>query len=169
MDGQEEALMTSLSAPPPLGAYLEYWLRYVSNQASYAFGRRLEVEGVTVAEWTMLRELYGEVAIAPGRLADRLGLTPSAISKLAERLTAKALVVRRFHPDDTRTHSLELSAQGRALIPRLGALADQNDAAFFACMDVEKRVLLAKLLKDLAEHRGLKASTFGSRPEPRTL
>jgi len=163
MTGQEEAFVATPPTPAPLGAYLEYWLRYVSNQASYAFGRLLEAEGVTVAEWTMLRELHGEVAIAPGRLADRLGLTPSAISKLAERLIGKALVVRRFHPDDTRTHSLELSETGRALIPRLGALADQNDAAFFACMTPERRLLLSELLKGLAEHRGLKASTVGSK------
>ena len=65
---------------PPLGAHLGYWLRFVSNHVSYAFARKLADKDVTAAEWVVLHELYGERAVAPSSLADRLGLTRGAIS-----------------------------------------------------------------------------------------
>ncbi|OYX31502.1 MAG: MarR family transcriptional regulator [Caulobacterales bacterium 32-69-10] len=146
-----------VSAPvSPLTAHLGYWLRYVSNHVSHAFARKLEDEGVTVAEWVVLRELYDAEAIAPSRLAERLGMTRGAISKLADRLIAKALVVRRASPDDLRAHSLSLSLAGRALVPRLGALADRNDAEFFDHLEPEERQAVERILRAVVERRGLK-------------
>ena len=48
-----------------LTAHVGYWLRYVSNHVSHAFARKLEREGVTVAEWVILRELFESDAVAP--------------------------------------------------------------------------------------------------------
>ena len=87
---------------PELTAHLGYWLRQVSNHVSHAFARKLEAEGVTVAEWTMLRELYGGHALGPSRLAERMGLTRGAIlyyyadleALLAEAQPSDALEIR---------------------------------------------------------------------------
>jgi DNA-binding MarR family transcriptional regulator len=69
----------------PLDAHLSYWVRCVSNELSHSLGRRLEHKGITLAEWVVLRELYdGERR--PSALAEKLGLTRGAISKLAGRL-----------------------------------------------------------------------------------
>ena len=147
--------------PKPLPAshltsHLGYWLRYVSNHVSHAFARKLEGEGATVAEWVVLRELYGEAALAPSRLAERLGLTRGAISKLADRLLAKGLIAREESAADGRAHTLALSAEGRALVPRLSALADRNDAEFFDHLTVEERATIERLLQEVIQRRGLK-------------
>lgn len=142
---------------PPLTSHLGYWLRMVSNAVSHGFARRLEAEGVTVAEWVVLRELADEPAMAPNRLAERMGMTRGAISKLAERLIGKGLVSRRESPDDGRAHTLALTAGGRALVPRLAALADRNEAEFFDHLGPDERARLAALLKSIAQSRGLKA------------
>lgn len=42
---------------------------------SHGFATKLEGEGVTVAEWVVLRELYDVEALAPSVIADRLGMT----------------------------------------------------------------------------------------------
>jgi len=107
-----------------LTSHLGYWLRHVSNHVSHAFARKLESRGVTVAEWVVMRELYGEAASAPSRLADKLSLTRGAISKLADRLVAKGLVTRASNNSDGRAHTLALTLKGRSLIPKLAALAD---------------------------------------------
>jgi DNA-binding MarR family transcriptional regulator len=140
-----------------LTAHLGYWLRYVSNHVSQAFAGKVEAHGVTVAEWVLMRQLLDEQALAPSRLADRMGMTRGAISKLADRLIAKSLLVRTADPKDGRAQILALTAAGRALVPGLAALADANDAEFFDHLTPEDRAALLRILRGIAEQRGLKS------------
>lgn len=140
-----------------LTAHLGYWLRYVSNHVSQAFARKVERHGVTVAEWVLLRQLLDEDAIAPSRLADRMGMTRGAISKLADRLIAKSLLVRAADPEDGRAQTLSLTPAGRALVPGLAALADANDAEFFDHLASDDRATLLRILRGIVEKRGLKS------------
>ena len=148
--------MSDAPAPSDLTAHLGYWLRFVSNHVSQAFARKVEQAGVTVAEWVVLRELYGAGEIAPSRLAERLDLTRGAVSKLADRLLAKSLIVRRDDPDDARAQRLALTEAGRALVPRLAALADQNDAEFFDHLSEDERRTIRRIMRGIVERRGLK-------------
>jgi DNA-binding MarR family transcriptional regulator len=148
--------MPSHLPPSHLTSHLGYWLRHVSNHVSQAFARKVEQEGVTVAEWVVMRELYGQGEVAPSRLAERLGLTRGAISKLADRLLAKGLIARRDHEADARAHLLALSDAGSALFPNRSALADQNDAEFFEHLTQAERETVERVMKDIVERRGLK-------------
>jgi DNA-binding MarR family transcriptional regulator len=85
-----------------------------------------------------------------------MGMTKGAISKLADRLLAKCLIERTENPRDKRAHSLSLTAEGRALVPVLAALADMNDAEFFGVLTRDEHDALDRILKTLAERRGLK-------------
>ena len=147
--------MTSAHPVPDLETHLGYWLRMVSNAVSQSFSRRVEAEGVTVAEWVFLRMLWDIDPVAPSLLAGRMGMTKGAISKLADRLIGKALVERRADPVDGRAQILSLTAAGRALVPRLAALADVNDAAFFGTLSPEDRNDLERLLKKIVSDRRL--------------
>ncbi len=141
--------------------HLGYWLRYVSNQVSHGFGLRLAARDVTVAEWVMLRELYDADAMAPSALADRLGMTRGAISKLADRLLAKALLTRASRASgttDRRYQELALTGAGRALVPELSALADQNDAEFFGHLASEDRMTIQRLMVDIVRRLGLRGA-----------
>lgn len=149
-----------MSMIPPasdLTAHIGYWLRYVSNHVSQAFARKVEAHGVTVAEWVLMRQLLDETALAPSRLADRMGMTRGAISKLADRLIAKSMLVRAADPKDGRAQTLALTPTGRALVPKLAALADANDAEFFAHLAPEDRAALFRILGEIVEKRGLKS------------
>ncbi|WP_370673873.1 MarR family winged helix-turn-helix transcriptional regulator [Pleomorphomonas sp. PLEO] len=139
-----------------LTVHTGYWLRMVSNAVSQDFARRAATEDVTVAEWTFLRALYDAEGMAPSALADRMGMTRGAISKLAERLIEKGLLARASNPDDGRAHSLSLTAAGRQKVPVLAALADHNDADYFGVLSTDERATLDHLLRTLADRRGLK-------------
>lgn len=141
----------------PLEAHLGYWLRYVSNHVSHAFARKLEAQGVTVAEWVVLRELYDEEALAPSAVADRIGMTRGAVSKLADRLVAKALVARAAEGRDRRYQALSLTGTACALVPALAALADANDEEFFGHLAPAERAALAAAMKDIVRRLGLGA------------
>jgi len=150
--------MTGEAPLSELETHLGYWLRAVSNAVSHSFARKLEAEGVTVAEWVFLRMLYDVEVIAPSLLAERMGMTRGAISKLADRLGDKALIARAANPDDRRGHSLALTPPARALVPRLAALADRNDAEFFGALSAQERSWLEDLLRRIARERGLSSA-----------
>ena len=149
--------MPPASSVPDLTAHLGYWLRYVSNHVSQAFARKVEAYGVTAAEWVLMRQLLGEEALPPSRLAERMGMTRGAISKLADRLIAKSLMERTANPEDGRAHTLALTPAGRALVPELAALADANDAEFFDQLAPKDRAALFRILREVVEKRGLKS------------
>jgi DNA-binding MarR family transcriptional regulator len=135
-----------------------YWMRMVSNAVSQEFARKVSGEHVTVAEWSFMRALYDLEPTPPSVLAERMGMTKGAISKLAERLVAKGLVERAESQKDKRVHSLSLTAEGRAKIPVLAMLADKNDAEFFGVLTKEEHKALDHILRVLAERRELKAT-----------
>ena len=147
--------MTSASG---LADHTGYWMRIVSNAVSQEFARKVSGEDVTVAEWSFMRALYDSQPTSPSILAEKMGMTKGAISKLAERLTAKGLVAREESRDDRRAHSLSLTREGRAKIPVLASLADENDAEFFGVLTKEEHETLDRILRVLAERRELKAT-----------
>lgn len=146
---------------PPVSSldlHLGYWLRMVSNHVSHTFSRKLEHSGVTVAEWVVLRKLLELGPSAPSQLAEALGMTRGAISKLDDRLLAKALVEIRSSPSDGRQQIVSLSARGRALVPRLAALADDNDAHFFGALSKTEQANLRALLMKLVRSHELQGT-----------
>src|ERR1700761_5277731 len=141
--------MGKREAVSDLETHLGYWLRYVSNHVSHAFARKLEREGVTVAEWVILRELYARDTIPPSDVAARTGLTRGAISKLSARLAEKTLLTQAPGKGDKRFQVLRLTAEGRALVPRLAALADKNDSEFFGHLKQAERAALVAAMRDI--------------------
>lgn len=140
----------------PLEAHLGYWLRFVSNQVSHAFKLQLESRGVTVAEWVVMRELFDRDPMPPSGLAENLGMTRGAISKLIQRLVQKSWVSRTRGSTDRRYQSVALTEEGRALVPTLAAIADQNDEAFFDVLSASERETLMRLMKEIVRSHGLK-------------
>lgn len=146
----------SKKKPSELEEHAGYWLRYVSNHVSHAFARKVEAQGVTVAEWVLLRELLGIGATNPSLLADALGMTRGAISKLVERLCQKKLVARLSAEGDRRYQTVELTTEGKRLVPVLARLADENDREFFGHLKPEAKNRLLKLLQEIVHRHGWK-------------
>ena len=84
-------------------------------------------------------------------------MTRGAITKLADRLIAKSLIVREASADDGRAQTLALTERGAALVPDLAELADRNDAAFFGSLADADREALQRILRTLAEQGQMKA------------
>ncbi|WP_247889774.1 MarR family winged helix-turn-helix transcriptional regulator [Azospirillum brasilense] len=112
---------------------------------------------MTVAEWVVLRDLHGCDGAAPSLLADRLGMTRGAISKLADRLAAKGLLTRSADPANRRCQTLTLTPEGRALVPDLSALADLNDLDFFGHLDPAERGRIEETLRGIVLRMGLRS------------
>lgn len=133
-----------------------YWLRYVSNHVSQSFARKVEAQGVTVAEWVLLREMLDTGAANPSLLADKVGLTRGAVSKLVERLCRKKLAERSSSGGDRRHQTVKLTATGKRLVPVLAQLADENDRKFFGHLKPQEKDWLVSLLQDIVRRHGWK-------------
>jgi DNA-binding MarR family transcriptional regulator len=139
-----------------LDSHVGFWLRFVSNQVSHAFSLKTQARGVTVAEWVVMRELYdGE--LRPTDLAERMGMTRGAISKLADRLLDKKLIARAAVEGDQRAQILSLTAAGRALTPKLAESADMNDEEFFGHLSPSNREAIKAVMKEIVRRRELRA------------
>src|ERR1700744_3378446 len=128
--------------------HLGYWLRIVSNHVSHSFARKLDAKGVTVAEWVLMRMLFGTAPISPNRLADEMGMTRGAITKLADRLIERELIAREPSRHDARSQTLRLTKRGQVLVPQLAALADRNEAECFAHLSIRDKKELQRILKE---------------------
>ncbi|WP_275791152.1 MarR family winged helix-turn-helix transcriptional regulator [Pararhizobium gei] len=131
-------------------------MRIVSNAVSQEFARKVAAEDVTVAEWCFMRVLFDVDAMPPSALAEKMGMTKGAISKLADRLLAKGLLQRAENRQDKRAHSLSLTAAGRAKVPILASLADENEVACFGVLTKQEHETLDLILRALVERRELK-------------
>jgi DNA-binding MarR family transcriptional regulator len=152
---------TSEAATPPPVSNLEthagYWLRMVSNHVSHAFKLKVEAQGVTVAEWVVLRRLFDLGEVHPSQLSESLDMTRGAISKLIDRLLAKGHVIRRADGADRRFQTVKLAATGRRLVPVLAALADTNDAELFGHLRAGELAALMGALKEIVHRKQLKS------------
>ena len=135
-----------------LESHLGYLLRRVSNAVSGAFVRALQEKQASVAEWVMLCAIHERGEAGPGELADHLGLTRGAVSKIIDKLEAKDWVQTNVREGDNRYRLLSLTRAGQRNLPALARIADQNDAVYFDCLSAKEKADLRKLLMKLAEH-----------------
>lgn len=142
-----------------LKSHIGYKLRKVSNAVSHSFAQKLSDSGVTVAEWVILREMYGRSgATSPSVVAETTGLTRGAISKLIERLINKKLVLRSEASEDRRYQDIKLTSAAQKLVPKLASLADQNDELFFSNLTKAEKKSLTDILDKLALQHKLQKS-----------
>lgn len=135
---------------PSLQVHLGYWLRHVSNHVSGAFAQALQERQVSVAEWVALWQIHHRPQITPGELADLIGMTRGAVSKVLHKLASKGWIARATCGDDNRVQWLTLTPTGEQILPELAQLADSNDAHFFGCLSAEEQATLRSLLQKLA-------------------
>jgi DNA-binding MarR family transcriptional regulator len=140
-----------------LESHLGYWMRFVSNHVSNAFGLKVETRGVTLAEWVVMRALFDSDSINPSQLAEQIGLTRGAVSKLVDRLALKGFVVCHTDKRDRRYQTLALSPSGQRLVPELAKLADQNDREFFGHLSDQEREALGNVFRSIVKAHGLKS------------
>lgn len=125
-------------------------LRMAARRLAVAEAAAFRALGVTAAEALLLRELHAAGAVAPSVLADRLGMTRGAVTKLVDRLKAKQLLVRAKGRGDGRMQTIALTGAGARLVPELDAVALRVEDTVFGKLDTAGRTGLLKGLRKVA-------------------
>ncbi len=132
--------------------HVGFWLRRLSDKVHVSFERKLAAHDVTVSQWNVLVALYRGNGETVGEIARYLQTDVAAVSRLIDRLQDKELAQRVTDPASRRRVPIELTARGRALVPTLIELADQNDDAFFHVLSAKEHQHLVSLLQQLDHH-----------------
>jgi DNA-binding MarR family transcriptional regulator len=90
-----------------------------------------------------------EQPLATGAVAEQLGLDPSNITGVVDRLEARGLIERQPHPDDRRIKLLALTRAGRAIRADLNERLFTTVTLFEGLSDAEQQQLAALLTKIL--------------------
>ncbi|GAB3066646.1 MarR family winged helix-turn-helix transcriptional regulator [Pedococcus soli] len=102
-----------------LNDQLCFALYAATNQVTRAYRPLLEAVGLTYPQYLVMLVLWESDDQPAHEIADRLQLSPAAVSPILGRLEEAGLVVRDLDPDDARTRRVRLTPKGAAV--ELGA------------------------------------------------
>lgn len=128
-----------------------FWHDRVSQVLQGDLERRFAAFGVTPSQYRLLAALARHDADTVRGLASSLRLDGAAVTRLADRLQAKGLVVRAADPTDGRSVRLSLSEAGADLVPLLDVEASAHERVWFGSLSFAElrqyKLTLAKLLQ----------------------
>lgn len=91
----------------------------VKGAVGAAFDAELAPLDITAAQYVILMSLaHGEVSSASD-LCKGISYDPGAMTRMLDRLERRGLVRRVPNPDDRRAFQLELTEEGRVVVPKL--------------------------------------------------
>jgi len=142
-------------------------LFHLLSQAQRAVAQAAEREsvaklGVTPAQLALLYALEGDAPVAMAAVGGALGLSPAALSGLADRCERAGLVRRQPNGRDGRSIELAATANGAELRARSYPLLADLNARLIEGLDATERGAAAKFLTGLVERFG---KTKGERHE----
>lgn len=103
-----------------------------------------------------------EGPITQKELAERIMTDKVSVLRMVDHLSEKGMLVRRCNPDDGRSYHLELTDEGKALLPRIRkAIEDANRISLQGFTEEEvsdfenglRRVMKNLTQEDIDDHR----------------
>ena len=132
-----------------------FLLAQVGAQAGIRWGERLLEYGLTPAQVGILFMLAKSEGVNQRFLADQLGVVPSRLVVLADELEGAGLIERGANAPDRRTHAINLTDAGRAMLISIGDVLREHDEAFLAALSEEEQFQLRGFLEKIAEQEEL--------------
>lgn len=112
------------------------------------------VDGGDDLSMTQLATLYvldGGEPVSLGALAEQVGRSVSATSRLVDGLVRRGLVERREHPTDRRVRRVAIATDGEALLRRLERTRADAQLKIMDRLDPADRALVARAMALLGD------------------
>ena len=135
-------------------AFITFIANKLSNSATVFYQKNF---GVNVTDWRIMSLLAIEPGIPAARICEVIGFDKGPVSRTLAALQKRGLVAIRADPNDGRSHSIALTARGRAMHDKVIVAALERERRLLSCLDQEERELLIDLLRRL--HENLSAVT----------
>lgn len=105
---------------------------------------------ISAVQFVTLALLSGEEALTIKRVAEVLGRSVSATSRLLDQLVTRGLVNRSEDPQDRRTKRVSLSESGQAFVQTIEQKRVEAQIAVMAYLSPEERSVVEQAMQLLA-------------------
>ncbi|WP_035841294.1 MarR family winged helix-turn-helix transcriptional regulator [Kitasatospora azatica] len=139
----------------PLPATTTFRLGALGSIVTARFTERIGALGLKPKDVGLLTLLHDDGPVSQLEAARGMGVAPSLMVTVADRLEALGALRRLRDPGDRRRQHLVLTEQGRALLARCATTAQELDAELTAGLDERDRAALNHALGRLAAANGL--------------
>jgi len=134
---------------------IAFLLAQLGSDASVAFEQALTPLGLTASEAGLLRLVGRNPGIGQKAASEQLGVGPSRVVAVLDRLERQGSVERRRSATDRRGHEVHLTPEGQRLLAALRPIAEAHEAGFTRGLGEADLDRLAAYLETIAASRGL--------------
>jgi MarR family transcriptional regulator, organic hydroperoxide resistance regulator len=121
-------------------------------------GADLAAWSLTVAEWSVLRQLWHQEGITQVELAERLGVQKAALTAILDSLERKDILKRNRNEHDRRKMVVCLTEQGRALKKVLLPYGVKNNVIAVRGIDPADVETATRVLEQIIDNLGSEQS-----------
>ncbi len=134
---------------------IAFLLTQLGSDAAAAFEQALAPLGLTASEAGLLRLVGRNPGIGQKAASEQLGVGPSRVVAVLDRLERQGHVERRRSTTDRRSHEVYLTTEGERLLAELRPIAEPHDTAFTGALGDADLERLVGYLETIAASRGL--------------
>jgi DNA-binding MarR family transcriptional regulator len=132
-------------------AFITFIANKLSNSATAFYQRTF---GINVTEWRIMSLLAIEPGIPASRICSVIGFDKGPVSRTLALMKGRGLIAIRADPNDGRSHSISLTAKGRATHDKVIIAALERERRLLSCLDEHEREVLIALLRRLHDNLG---------------
>ncbi len=136
-----------------LDGHLGYFLRRVQVWVFQDFIRTLASIDLRPAQYSVLAVIGANRGLSQADVAQLLGIERARLVRLLNRLEKRGLTQRLASPTDRRSHALQLTGAGQALLKRAKALAAIHEATLQQRFGAANHARMMDALRDFAARR----------------
>ena len=153
---------------PPLASGAAEVLQAATRVLAGVALRSLDIldSAVTLPQFRLLAVLAGPEPVPSGQAAKTLGLDPSTVTRLADRMVSAGHVTRGTSPQHRGVVTLELTASGRDLVATADAWRRHELARIMARLAAPEQAAVTGALELLVAAAGEDYGITASRPVP---
>jgi DNA-binding MarR family transcriptional regulator len=140
-------------------AFVTFIANKLSRSATTFYQKRF---GVNVTEWRIMSLLAIEPGIPASRICHVIGFDKGPVSRTLTMMQNRDLIAIRTAPDDGRSHSISLTAKGRATHDKVIVAALDRERRLLSCLDKDEQEVLIDLLRRIHENLGAVTGQTGS-------
>lgn len=130
-----------------LNERLGYFIRRVQVWIFQDFIRRLSHIDISPAQFSVLVVISANPHLSQSELAGTLGIERARLARMLHRLEFRNFIVRLPSSADGRRHALQLTREGRKVLARAKALAEEHEALLKRRLGAERHKVLLETLK----------------------
>jgi DNA-binding MarR family transcriptional regulator len=132
-------------------AFVTFIANKLSRSATTFYQKRF---GVNVTEWRIMSLLAIEPGIPASRICHVIGFDKGPVSRTLTMMQNRDLIAIRTDPKDGRSHSISLTAKGRATHDKVIVAALDRERRLLSCLNKSEQEVLIDLLRRIHENLG---------------